>query len=36
MNNDDNSWGLTFDINEFEIDVYDRFSSIIVEEPIEP
>ena len=34
--NSDNPWGLIFDINEIEIDVYDRFSTIMIEEPIEP
>ncbi|MBQ2933732.1 MAG: peptidoglycan DD-metalloendopeptidase family protein [Clostridia bacterium] len=36
VGNSDNPWGLIFDINEIEIDVYDRFSTIMIEEPIEP
>lgn len=36
INSNDNSWGLTFDINETEIDIYDRFNQIIIEEPILP
>lgn len=36
INNNDNSWGLTFDINDIEIDIYDRFHQIIIEEPINP
>lgn len=34
--NDYNPWGLIFDINEIEIDVYDRTAQIIIEEPIAP
>lgn len=36
INSNNNPWGLTFDINEVEIDVYDRVNQIIIEEPTEP
>lgn len=35
IDGNDNPWGLTFDINEVEIDVYDRETQII-EQPIAP
>ena len=32
----ENQWGLIFDINDIEIDIYDRISLIDIEQPINP